>query len=98
MQELAEAGAQHPGPEGLLCVSCRNGNDEAALRLHPERAGGLAQQLRILSVRINEPREEKRPLRLLFLCEQIRESAGRMFIEVPDELWQDLQERGLIPV
>jgi D-threo-aldose 1-dehydrogenase len=29
-------------------------------------------------------------------AEQIRESAGRMSAEVPDELWQDLQERGLI--
>jgi D-threo-aldose 1-dehydrogenase len=29
--------------------------------------------------------------------EQIRESAERMSTEVPEELWQDLQERGLIP-
>jgi D-threo-aldose 1-dehydrogenase len=30
--------------------------------------------------------------------EQISESAERMSTKVPDELWQDLQERGLIPV
>ncbi|WP_461172755.1 aldo/keto reductase [Arthrobacter sp. Z1-9] len=29
--------------------------------------------------------------------EQIRESAERMATEVPESLWQDLQERGLIP-
>ena len=29
--------------------------------------------------------------------EQISESAKRMSAEVPKELWQDLQERGLIP-
>lgn len=29
--------------------------------------------------------------------EQISESAGRMSAPVPDELWQDLQDRGLIP-
>ncbi|MDQ0867764.1 aryl-alcohol dehydrogenase-like predicted oxidoreductase [Arthrobacter sp. V1I9] len=29
--------------------------------------------------------------------EQISESAKRMSAQVPDELWQDLQERGLLP-
>ncbi len=67
MQELLDAGPHHAGPERLLRVPGRHRYEEAALRIHTQRAGGLPEQLRVLAIGGEQPRKQERALRLLLL-------------------------------